>query len=95
MKRVIFTLAFFLCITALQAQPLRIGVAGVTHDHLGGVVSALRGGDVEVVGVWEADARYLHDNVLTGKVPDALFFSDLGKMLDKTRPEAVVAYGSI
>jgi hypothetical protein len=49
MKRVIFTLAFFLCITALQAQPLRIGVAGVTHDHLGGVVSALRGGDVEVV----------------------------------------------
>ena len=73
MKRVIFTLAFFLCITALQAQPLRIGVAGVTHDHLGGVVSALRGGDVEVVGVWEADARYLHDNVLTGKVPDALF----------------------
>ena len=49
MKRVSFTLAFFLCITALQAQPLRIGVAGVTHDHLGGVVSALRGGDVEVV----------------------------------------------
>ena len=95
MKKVTLILAFLLCLTALQARPLRIGVAGVTHDHLGGVVSALRGGDVEVVGVWEADPRYLHDNVLAGKVPDNLFFSDLGKMLDKTRPEAVVAYGSI
>lgn len=50
MKRVIFTLAFFLCITALPAQPLRIGVAGVTHDHLGGVVSALRGVIAEAQG---------------------------------------------
>ena len=95
MKKVIFSLLFLLSITALQAKPLRICVAGVTHDHLGGVVSALQGGDVEVVGVWEGDPRYLHDNVLVGKVPDELFFSDLGKMLDKTRPEAVVAYGSI
>lgn len=95
MKKVILSLAFLFCITALQAQPLRIGVAGVTHDHLGGVVSALQGGDVEVVGVWEADARYLHNNALTGKVRDKLFYGDLEKMLDKTRPEAVVAYGSI
>ena len=95
MKKVIFSLLFLLSITALQAKPLRICVAGVTHDHLGGVVSALQGGDVEVVGVWEGDARYLRNNVLVGKVPDELFFSDLGKMLDKTRPEAVVAYGSI
>ena len=95
MKKVLLTLAFLFCITALQARPLRIGVAGVTHDHLGGVVSALQGGDVEVVGVWEADPRYLHDNVLVGKVADKLFYSDLGKMLDKTKPEAVVAYGSI
>ena len=95
MKKVLLTLAFLFCITALQARPLRIGVAGVTHDHLGGVVSALQGGDVEVVGVWEADERYLHDNALTGKIPEKLFFSDLGTMLDKTRPEAVVAYGSI
>ncbi len=79
----------------LWAQPLRIGVAGVTHDHLGGVVEALKGGDVEVVGVWESDSRYLHRNSLTGIVPDALFFSRLDQMLDQTRPEAVVAYGSI
>ena len=95
MKRVLFFLLGALTSFALSAQPLRIGVAGVTHDHLGGVVSALQGGDVEVVGVWEADARYIHDNVLSGMLPENLFYSSLEQMLDQTRPEAVVAYGSI
>lgn len=95
MKRTMLSLCLICCAIALCAQPLRVGVAGVTHDHLGGVVSALQGGDVEVVGVWESDARYLHNNVLSGKVPTNLFFSDLEQMLDQTRPEAVVAYGSI
>ena len=95
MKRVFLILLGTIWAFALSAQPLRVGVAGVTHDHLGGVVSALQGGDVEVVGVWEADARYIHNNALSGKVPDVLFYSQLEKMLDETRPEAVVAYGSI
>lgn len=95
MKRTILFLLLILLSLPLSSQPLRIGVAGVTHDHLGGVVSALQGGDVQVVGVWESDERYLHENVLAGKLPGKLFFSDLEKMLDKTRPEAVVAYGSI
>lgn len=95
MKRTILIFLSVLTSFYLSAQPFRIGVAGVTHDHLGGVVSALQGGDVEVVGVWESDARYLHNNVLSGRVPESLFYADLGQMLDQTRPEAVVAYGSI
>jgi predicted dehydrogenase len=77
------------------SEPFRIAVAGVTHDHLGGVVSQLKAGDIRVVGVWEADARYLHANSLTGMLPEDIFYADLGRMLDETRPEAVVAYGSI
>ncbi len=95
MKRILFFILLIMSFNMLSAQQLRIGVAGVTHDHLGGVVSALKGGDVQVVGVWEQDARYLHNNSLTALLPDKLFYPDLEKMLDKTRPEAVVAYGSI
>ena len=80
----------------LQAsEPFRIAVAGVTHDHLGGVVSELSQGDIQVVGVWESDARFLHDNALAGIIPSECFYSDLARMLDETRPEAVVAFGSI
>lgn len=91
----ILLLSALFCVTASAAEPFRIGVAGVTHDHLNGVVSQLRQGDIQVVGVWEPDERYLHSNSLTRLVPENLFYSDLGKMLDETRPEAVVAYGSI
>lgn len=76
-------------------EPFKIAVAGVTHGHLGGVLSQLSKGDIQVVGVWEADPRYIHKNSLVGKVPESAFYSDLGKMLDETKPEAVVAYGSI
>ena len=55
MKRTVLSLLFVHLAVLLLAQPLRVGVAGVTHDHLGGVVSALQGGDVQVVGVWEKD----------------------------------------
>lgn len=81
--------------TLSASEPFRIAVAGVTHDHLGGVVSQLKAGDIRVVGVWEADARYLHANSLTGMLPEDIFYADLGRMLDETRPVAVVAYGSI
>ena len=44
----------------LSAQkPLRLGVAGVTHDHLAGVVQMLGSKEIEVVGVYESDPRYL------------------------------------
>ena len=91
---VLFGLAL-LTVSLRAAEPFRIAVAGVTHDHLGGVVSQLKQGDIQVVGVWESDARYLHANALSGVLPEGLFFADLGEMLDATHPEAVVAYGSI
>lgn len=101
MKRTVVFLAlaafFFVFSTSTQAkEPLRIAVAGVTHDHLGGVVDQLRqGGDIQVVGVWEADGRYLRANSLVRLLPESLFYANLEEMLDKTKPEAVVAYGSI
>ena len=88
-------LLVFISFSARADEPLKVAVAGVTHDHISGVVSALTGEDVNVVGVWEADPRYIHKNALTGKIPENLFYSAPGKMLDETKPEAVVAYGSI
>lgn len=74
-------------------KPLRIAVAGVDHGHLWNVVNAMGRGDIEVVGVWEADDAHRADNIMTGKLPAKLFFADLDKMLDKVKPEAVVCYG--
>ncbi len=80
---------------AQSGKPLRLAVAGLSHGHLGEVVSKLDRGDFVVVGAWESDPVVRKENGLAGRLDPSLVFSDLGKMLDKTKPEAVIAYGSI
>lgn len=76
-------------------KPLRVAVAGVAHGHLNDVLSRMDRGDFEVVGVYEKDDRMRQDNGFTRRGDKVPFFADLGEMLDKTHPEAVVAYGPI
>lgn len=75
-------------------SPLRLAVAGVTHGHLAQVRIRVDRGDFVVVGVSEPNDEYRAQNDLSGLVPDNLFYKDLERMLDETRPEVVVAYGS-
>ena len=100
MKRIkLLAVAMMMAVSVSAAggdnNPLRLAVAGVTHGHLGEVVSRVHRGDFEIVGVYEADPKYLSDNELRRHLPETVFYSDLCRMLDETRPEAVVAYGSI
>jgi len=76
-------------------QPLRLAVAGVTHGHLKEVNTRLNRGDFEVVGVYEANDYYRSHNVLAEKLSSSIFYGNLEQMLDATKPEAVVAYGSV
>jgi len=74
---------------------VRIVIARLTHSHVGGILGRAQKGDVQVVGIYETDntvveryrARFNFDRKLVG--------TDLGKMLDEAKPEAVVAFGSI
>ena len=91
------TLAAQLRASAGEAEesPLRLAVAGVTHGHLGEVVTRIGRGDFKVVGVFEENDAYRADNDLHRFLPEGVFYKDLGRMLDETGPEVVVAYGSI
>ncbi|MCC8153318.1 MAG: Gfo/Idh/MocA family oxidoreductase [Tannerellaceae bacterium] len=80
---------------AQEKNPLRLGVAGVSHGHVWEVVSRIGRGDFIVVGVSEKDDALRMQNALTGKVDASLFYADLEEMLDKTKPEAVIVYESI
>ncbi|MCR4920407.1 MAG: Gfo/Idh/MocA family oxidoreductase [Bacteroidaceae bacterium] len=98
MKRLLLTLSILaVCALAMQADeaPLRLAVAGITHGHLGEVVRRINRGDFQIVGVAEPRDEYRAKNDLTGRLPQNLFYADLGQMLDETKPEVVVAYGSI
>lgn len=91
-------LAIFLALPALSgAQPLRLAIAGLAHGHVSGFLNnALRRKDVQLVGVFDTDrvlgAKYAQ-RAQNGFPPD-LLFTDLGKMLDTVKPEAVATFTS-
>ncbi len=91
----LFFSCFAILLNAQDSKPLRLGVAGVTHGHLHEVFVRMERGDFEIVGVAEPEEKYRLTNSLRRKLDASLFFADLEEMLDRTKPEAVVAYGSI
>lgn len=98
-----FALLVSILASMVQAQPtpgaaddpVRIAVAGLSHGHVGWILGREGRGDVEVVGYWETD------QALTQRLMDRygfetdLVYTDLGRMLDETQPEAVVVFTSI
>ncbi|MDR1402367.1 MAG: Gfo/Idh/MocA family oxidoreductase [Tannerellaceae bacterium] len=80
---------------AQESQPLRLGVAGLSHGHLGEVINRVNRGDFVITGIAETNDSLREKNGLKGKVADDLFFASLEEMLDKTKPEAVIVYEPI
>jgi predicted dehydrogenase len=75
------------------AAPLRIGVVGLVHGHIWGFLeNAVKRADIEIVGMAERRAEVLRRYGTRHKMPDSILFADLDEMLDKTRPQAVVAF---
>lgn len=77
------------------AAPLRVGIAGLTHAHVHGILSEAKKGNVLIVGIAEPN-RVLAERLLKQYgLPMSLVHNTLDEMLKKTRPEAVTAFGSI
>jgi len=98
MKPFLRAAAVFASLVALtHAQqpgpPFRLAIAGVVHGHVSGFLRAAQARqDVEIVGVFDADAALLRKYAERYKLPEAALFSDLGSMLDRTKPEAVASF---
>src|SRR5438876_1553248 len=77
------------------AEPLRLGIAGLVHDHVRGFLRAVKDrADVQIVGVFEPDPALQHKYAQQYGLAESLFFTDLGTMLDRIKPEAVATFTS-
>jgi predicted dehydrogenase len=76
-------------------QPLRVGIAGLSHGHVQGILRAASEGRIVIAGIAEKDRALAERLLAQYKLPMSLLYTDLGEMLDKTTPEAVAAFGSI
>ena len=76
------------------AEPLRLGIAGLTHSHVHGLLGRA-GADVRIVGIAEPDRALAERYAARYGIGTSILFPSLAVMLDAARPEAVAAFGSI
>ncbi len=74
-------------------EPLRIAIVGLVHGHVHGFLrDALDRDDMEVVGVYDADPELLAKYGNQYNVPAEIRFTDLQKLFDDGRPEAITLF---
>lgn len=87
------------CLVPSLAQPtkktLRVGVAGLTHGHVGWILNDKKNDVVEVVGIAEPNRDLAERMSKQYGFSMDLVYSSLDEMLDKKKPEAVTAFNSI
>ena len=73
----IFTITTFCFAQAAKPDPIRIGVASLTHGHAGDVFERFAKGDVEIVGIYEENQGLVKYYAEQYNLNKKLFFTDL------------------
>jgi predicted dehydrogenase len=79
--------------TSAGAGPLRVAIAGMVHGHVEGFLQrSLHRPDIQVVGISEPNTQVAARYAAQFGLDRSLLFTDLEDMLQKTHPQAVLAY---
>jgi predicted dehydrogenase len=95
MKTVLLLCFSFVFSQVFAQKPVRLAVAGLSHGHVGWVFNRSDKKDTELVGIYEPNKVLVDRFSEKYKLDKKLFYSDLNKMLDEVKPEAVSAFGPI
>src|ERR1700733_11821277 len=95
-KNSIVLLAILATVLAGNGQNvLRVGVAGLTHDHVHNIMNQFKKGQVIIAGIAETHAQLIQRYKKSYQLPDSLFYPTLPELLQHTHPDAVLAYNAI
>src|SRR5579863_1904014 len=90
-----FLLAALASAFCAHAQtPVRLVIAGLNHGHVSGFLhnAAGRAAEVQIVGIYDPDAALVAKYGKSNHYPDTAQFTDLSKMLDAVKPDAVAIF---
>jgi predicted dehydrogenase len=77
------------------AKPVRIAIAGTSHSHVNWILGRKDKTDVVIAGIYETDKQLIDRQIAKFKLDSNLVYNDLNAMLEKVKPDVVVAFGSI
>jgi predicted dehydrogenase len=78
-----------------HGEPLRVGVIGLEHDHVGWILGREKYGDIEIVGIVEPNRDLATRYCNRYGYPLNIVFNSIEEMVDSAHPEAVTAYNRI
>jgi predicted dehydrogenase len=79
--------------SATGSEPLRVAIAGLVHGHVEGFFQrSLHRPEIQLVGIAEPDQQLTLRYAAQFNLDRSLMFTDLEDMLQKTHPQAVLAY---
>ncbi|MHB9055490.1 MAG: Gfo/Idh/MocA family protein [Paludibacteraceae bacterium] len=76
-------------------KPLRVGIVGMTHDHVHGILGRVNKGDIVIVGIAESNKDLIDKYSKMYGFDKKIVYSTIEEMLTKSKPEAVMAYNDI
>jgi predicted dehydrogenase len=92
----IMKLLFLFLLSGLSSfAQIKVGVAGLSHDHVHLLMHQYQKGQVIITGIAEADAQLIARYKKSYHLPDSLFYPNLTAMLAKTHPDAVLGYNPV
>jgi predicted dehydrogenase len=97
MKYFAFYTLFFVIITISSAgqEPVKIGIAGLSHSHVIPLLRNLDRGDIQIVGIAESNTDLSGRYADTYNIDKNIIYESLEKMLEKTKPDGVITFTSI
>lgn len=93
--KILLLAALLLTQHCFAQQPLKVVLAGLTHDHVSGVLQQHRSGKVQIIGIAESNQELVERVKKRYQLPDSIFYTNLGSALKVRKPEAVMAFNAI
>ena len=78
-----------------RQPPLRVGVAGLVHTHVHWILGRENRGDIEIVGIAEPNRELAQRYAEQHGYSMDIVYPTIEEMLEKTKPEAVLAFNTI
>jgi scyllo-inositol 2-dehydrogenase (NADP+) len=76
-----------------NSAPLRVGIAGLVHGHVGGFLQQnQRRSDMQIVGIAEEDSHLAAFYESKFALGHEIFYANVDAMLEKAKPQAVLVY---
>lgn len=76
-------------------KPLRVGVVGLVHTHVHWILGRESKGDIEMVGIAEPNRSLAEKYSKQHGYNMNMVFNTMEQMIEKTKPEAVLAFNTI